>query len=224
MPSTTSKLNDDSDSWVVDDFDFSAEIDMDQWNKERDELVQLSNKDLFSNKVKLSDKEIAAEKKLFKLREEMLTEDPSCATGFYYDKLDALKSSKLYDCLNHMPKTAVHHIHLTAAAPISFLVEKLCYYDFVYFNQKDQMFKVSKKGCDLPGYVKVNELRQYWESSTAFDKYLSDSILLFEGTETQEHHEIWKYFQPKFMMTLGKLTNFYFLFRQSFTIMPNSLK
>ena len=224
MPSTTSKLNDDSDSWVVDDFDFSAEIDMDQWNKERDELVQLSNKDLFSNKVKLSDKAIAAEKKLFKLREEMLTEDPSCATGFYYDKLDALKSSKLYDCLNHMPKTAVHHIHLTAAAPISFLVEKLCYYDFVYFNQKDQMFKVSKKGCDLPGYVKVNELRQYWESSTAFDKYLSDSILLFEGTETQEHHEIWKYFQPKFMMTLGKLTNFYFLFRQSFTIMPNSLK
>lgn len=224
MPSTTSKLNDDSDSWVVDDFDFSAEIDMDQWNKERDELVQLSNKDLFSNKVKLSDKAIAAEKKLFKLREEMLTEDPTCATGFYYDKLDALKSSKLYDCLNHMPKTAVHHIHLTAAAPISFLVEKLCYYDFVYFNQKDQMFKVSKKGCDLPGYVKINELRQYWESSTAFDKYLSDSILLFEGTETQEHHEIWKYFQPKFMMTLGKLTNFYFLFRQSFTIMPNSLK
>jgi len=224
LPSTTSKLNDDSDSWVVDDFDFSAEIDMDQWNKDRDELVQLSNKDLFSNKVKLSDKAIAAEKKLFKLREEMLTEDPTCATGFYYDKLDALKSSKLYDCLNHMPKTAVHHIHLTAAAPISFLVEKLCYYDFVYFNQKDQMFKVSKKGCDLPGYVKVNELRQYWESSTAFDKYLSDSILLFEGTETQEHHEIWKYFQPKFMMTLGKLTNFYFIFRQSFTIMPNSLK
>ena len=183
---------------------------MDQWNKERDELVQLSNKDLFSNKVKLSDKAIAAEKKLFKLREEMLTADPTCATGFYYDKLEGLKSSKLYDCLNHMPKTVVHHIHLTAAAPISFLVEKLCYYDFVYFNQKDQMFKVSKKGCDLPGYVKVNELRQYWESSTAFDKYLSDSILLFEGTETQEHHEIWKYFQPKFMMTLGKLTNFYF--------------
>jgi len=209
LPSTTSKLNDDSDFWVVDDFDFSAEIDMEQWNKERDELVQLSNKDLFSNKVKLSDKAIAAEKKLFKLREEMLTEDPTCATGFYYDKLDALKSSKLYDCLNHMPKTVVHHIHLTAAAPIAFLVEKLCYYDFVYFNQKDQMFKVSKKGCELPGYVKVNELRQYWESSTAFDKYLSDSILLFEGTETQEHHEIWKYFQPKFMMTLGKLTNFY---------------
>lgn len=167
---------------------------MDKWTKERDELVQLSNKDLFSNSVKLSVKAIAAEKKLFKLRDEMLQNDPSICTGFYYDKLAALKSSKLYDCLNIMPKTAVHHIHLTAAASIDFLVHKLCYYDFVYFNQKNQMFKVSKKGCDLPGYVKVNELRQYWESSTAFDKYLCDSILLYEGTRTQEHHEIWKYF------------------------------
>jgi len=157
---------------------------MEKWTKDRDELFLLSNKDLFSNSVKLSDKAIAAEKKLHKLRDEMLAADPSVATGFYYDKLEALKSSKLYDCLNKMPKTVVHHIHLTAAAPISFLVEKLCYYDFVYFNQKDQMFKVSKNGCDLPGYVKVNELRQYWESSTVFDKYLSDTILLFEGVET----------------------------------------
>lgn len=201
--STTCKLNDDSDFWVV-DLECSTEIDMDKWKKERDEMFLLSNKDLFSNSVKLSKKAIAAEKKLHKLRDEMLVADPSIATGFYYDKLDALKSSKLYDCLNVMPKTVVHHIHLTAAAPISFLVDKLCYYDFVYFNQKDQMFKVSKKGCDLPGYVKVNELRQYWESSTAFDKYLHDSILLFEGVATQEHHEIWKFFQPKFMMTLGK--------------------
>jgi hypothetical protein len=124
----------------------------------------------------------------------MLQADPTIATGFYYDKLHALKSSALYECLNKMPKTVVHHIHLTAAAPISYLVEKLCYYDFVYFNQKDLMFKVSKKGCNLPGYVKVNQLRQFWESSTAFDKYLHDAILLKEGTHTQEHHEIWKYF------------------------------
>ena len=69
------------------------------------------------------------------------------------------------------------------------------------------MFKVTKNGCDLPGYVKVNQLRQYWESSTKFDEYLSQTILLFEGTQTQEHHEIWKFFQPKFMMTLGKYYN-----------------
>jgi hypothetical protein len=159
-----------------------SEIDMDKWHKEKEELVLLSNKDLFSNSVKLTDKEMKVEAKLHKIRDKMLDEDETIATGFYYDKLEKLKSSDLYDCLNTMPKTVVHHIHLTAAAPISFLVEKLCYYDFVYFSQKDQMFKVSKNGCDLPGYVQVNQLRQYWESSTTFDQYLHDTILLKEGT------------------------------------------
>lgn len=46
------------------------------------------------------------------------------------------------------------------------------------------MFKTSKKGVDLPGYVKVNELRKYWSKSSDFDKYLYDAILLREGIET----------------------------------------
>lgn len=83
----------------------------------------------------------------------MKQEDDCIITGSYYEKLPKLKSSKLYDILTQMPKTVVHHIHLTASCPIDFLVDKLCYYDFVYFNQKDMMFKVNKNGCDLPGYV-----------------------------------------------------------------------
>jgi hypothetical protein len=105
-----------------------------------------------------------------------------------------LLGSEVYDCLNKMPKPVVHHIHLTAACPIEFLVEQLCYYDYVYYNQKEQLFKTNKNGCDLPGYVKVTDLRKYWARSADFDKFLYDSILLREGTETQEHHEIWKYF------------------------------
>jgi hypothetical protein len=127
-----------------------------RWNKEKDELVILSNKDMFSNSVKLTAKEMSAETKLHRLRDQMLLADETVATGFYYDKLPTLLASPLYECLNVMPKTAVHHIHLTAAASIDFLIRKLCYYDFVYFNQKDQMFKVSKNGCDMPGYVPVN--------------------------------------------------------------------
>ena len=132
----------------------------------------------------------------------MFLEDDTVATGFYYDKLPTLLKSDLYECLNVMPKPAVHHIHLTASCPIEFLVKKLCYYDYVYYNQKDQMFKVSKNGCKLPGYVSVTSLRMYWESSTKFDNYLEETILLREGIQCQEHHEIWKYFQPKFMMTM----------------------
>jgi hypothetical protein len=66
--------------------------------------------------------EISAEKKLMQLREQLFTSDPSIITGFYYDKHEALKNSKLYDALNMMPKPAVHHCHLTAAAPLDYLI------------------------------------------------------------------------------------------------------
>jgi hypothetical protein len=40
------------------------------------------------------------------------------------------------------------------------------------------MFKVSKKGCDLPGYIQVTKLRKYWGDSKSFDKHLKNIILL----------------------------------------------
>jgi hypothetical protein len=85
-----------------------------------------------------------------------------------------------------MPKPVLHHIHLTASCQVDFLVKKLCYYDFVYFSEKDQMFKVdaNKKGLNLDGYVKVTELRKYWSSSTDFDQYLRETILLIQGVST----------------------------------------
>ena len=67
----------------------------------------------------------------------MFEEDSTLVTGFYYDKLENLKKSPLYECLDLMPKPVVHHIHLTAACPVNYLVKKLCYYDFVYYSMKD---------------------------------------------------------------------------------------
>jgi hypothetical protein len=112
----------------------------------------------------------------------MLIEDDVLITGDYYTKLPKLLASSLYDCFDMMPKTVIHHIHLTAACPISFLIKKLCYYDFVYFNQKENMFKVNKNGISMDGYVKVNDLRSYWENSSKFDEYLNEIILLNETT------------------------------------------
>ena len=65
---------------------------MDKWIKKRDELVELSNQDLFSKDIVLSEKEIAAEKKLTKMREDLLLEDATICTGSYYDKLPKLMS------------------------------------------------------------------------------------------------------------------------------------
>lgn len=53
-----------------------------------------------------------------------------------------------------MPKPVVHHVHLTAAAPVEYLV-KLTYKDYVYFNERSYLFKVSKNGIKEDGFVQV---------------------------------------------------------------------
>ncbi len=53
--------------------------------------------------------------------------------------------------LFQMPKPAVHHCHVTAAAPVDFLIE-LTYRDYVYYNDRAQLFKVSKNGITEEGY------------------------------------------------------------------------
>jgi hypothetical protein len=81
----------------------------------------------------------------------MLEEDASLVTGLYYDKLAKLKASPLYEALFQMPKPAVHHCHVTAAAPVDFLID-LTYRDYVYYNDRAQLFKVSKNGITEEGY------------------------------------------------------------------------
>ena len=86
----------------------------------------------------------------------MLHDDDVLITGDFYEKLPKLLGCPLYECLNIMPKTVIHHIHLTASYSIKYLIKKLCYYDYVYFNQKENLFKVNKNGVDAPGYIRVN--------------------------------------------------------------------
>jgi hypothetical protein len=164
--------------------------------KDSHQLLLNSTADHFSNEIELSKRELIAERKLSELRDKLYSEDSTIVTGYYYDKVDKIHNSEVFDCLNKMPKPVLHHIHLTASSPVDFLVSELCYDDFVYFNEREQMFKVdaTKQGLNLEGYKSVTELRRYWSSSTEFDEYLKRSILLIQGVDTQEHHEIWKFF------------------------------
>lgn len=63
-----------------------------------------------------------------------------------------------------MPKPAIHHLHMTGAVSVKFLMD-LTYDDRVYFSEKENNFKVSAKALDLPGYMKVNSLRHYWKDA-----------------------------------------------------------
>lgn len=112
-------------------------MDLAAYNASRDALIKQSNASHFSNHITLTKRAFEAEKRLKKLRAAMFEEDPTCAIGDFYSKLPFLLRSPLYECLNLMPKPAVHHIHLTAAVDINFIVKKILHYDYVYFNKKE---------------------------------------------------------------------------------------
>jgi len=132
--------------------------------QKRLDLVLKSKDCHFSSGIVLDKNEIEVERKLMLLRNEIFKDDPSVVTGFYYDKYKKLQSSRLFEALKAMPKPAVHHCHLTAAAPLDYLI-RLTYKDYVYYSDRDQLFKVSQKGISLDGFEKCTTLRKYWSNA-----------------------------------------------------------
>lgn len=135
--------------------------------------------------------EINAERKLFQLRDEILEKEPGVINGKFPQMRDYLLTTKLYKVLDAMPKPAVHHVHLTAGCPTKFLIE-LTYNDFVYYNDRLMLFKVSKSGMQNEGFISVPTLRKYWGDPKKFDSYLKTKIELSEETiNRQESHVAW---------------------------------
>ncbi len=159
---------------------------------------------MFSSDIELSKAAILAEKKLFQLRDELIETDPCVITGRYFEKSPTIKASRLYEALLAMPKPIVHHLHLTAACDIKFLID-LTYNDYVYYSERKNFFKVSKKPETIEDcFQKVVDLRKHWENSVEFDEMLTAKVLLGQQQIcSKETHQIWENFQPKFMLTLG---------------------
>lgn len=78
-----------------------------------------------------------------KLKHSLLKNDPEIICDSFFNKYNDMKTSLLYEALNNMPKPVLHHVHSTCWAPIDLLI-KLTYKDYVYFNEKEKSFKVSK--------------------------------------------------------------------------------
>ena len=152
----------------------------------------------FSYGTPLSRADEIADKKLRRIRDQMLTDDPTLITGTHYDKLEALKKSPIYEGLKMMPKPAIHHTHLTATATLDFLLS-FTMYDFVYYSEKLSKFIINHEGDVPESYVSCNNLRAYWQNAQSFDDYIKEKILM--RPPVPEDHGIWKSFQHKFDLT-----------------------
>lgn len=166
-------------------------IPFEEWLKERDNMVDLANENCFSNDIILDERETKCEKILAKMREELLTEDTTINTGSYEEKSPKIANSNLFDCLKTMPKPSMAYFYLCSCSP-EWIVKKLLYYDFVYLNEAEGVFKVSKDpNFNESGFIAVNVLRAFWSDSSTFDNHLTNLIMLDkEALAKQEHRAI----------------------------------
>lgn len=101
-----------------------------------------------------------------------------------------------------MPKGGHHHLHLTAAAHIDFLLS-LVYDPVVFYSEKKNTFKVAPQGPpEGQGFINCAQMREYSESDEKCDEYFRNKILLtHKETDTNESETIWQKFQFKFIAT-----------------------
>lgn len=102
----------------------------------------------------LTDAEREADKKLKEIREKVANNGELNRTihDFFQNK-EVMEGSELFSVLNKMPKCAIHHVHTTAANPIEAYLQ-LTYDDRVYYNKRENLFKVYPKHQGvLDGYV-----------------------------------------------------------------------
>ena len=130
----------------------------------------------------------------------------------FFENKEVMENCELFKVLNTMPKGALHHIHTTAANPIDTYL-KLTYDERVYFNSRENLFKVYPKHEGvLDGYVQCTQLRSFYSSPEDFDTMVMNEILLGpKESANMESHAIWKHFQQKFSKVgeIGKFIPFF---------------
>jgi hypothetical protein len=92
----------------------------------------------------LSDEERIADKILakYKAQDRLKDDNFNIVIHDYFTHFDRLRNSKLYKIFDAMPKGGLHHVHTTAAPAVDLYV-KLTYNNFVYFNEREKIFKVA---------------------------------------------------------------------------------
>ena len=76
-----------------------------------------------------------------------------------------------------MPKGGHHHLHLTAACPVEYLID-LTYEDYVYYSEREGQ-NISKDGPSAQaGFIKCNSIRNFKSSAEEFDAMIKNKILL----------------------------------------------
>ncbi len=159
----------------------------------------------------LTAEEKQAEEKLNKLKGELSDDKYNISIHNFFETRPKLLKSKLYEMLNEMPKGALHHLHTTASPSGDFYM-KLTYNDSVYYNEREQLFKVAPKGLHEDGFLRCTDMRKWSKNPDEFDLKIKNLIEMQEHEcMSNESHDIWKHFQHRFTLIndIGKYQEFF---------------
>jgi len=189
--------------------------DREEYFSQRDTIVSKDKQDYFVVDVDdlSTENELKAEAKLQELKRQLSRSGKLFFLEEFYVGKEKAESSELYKWLYEMPKGGLLHYHLTASAPLEFLIS-LTKEDIVYYNIIKNKIVIYPAGEPDEGYVQCNEIRKEWTMEGTFDDFLRQKILLnSKDVSSQDSNQIWKNFQPKFDLTF-QLYNYHHFFKR----------
>lgn len=159
----------------------------------------------FDADIKLSDAEIALDKKLFQLREQFLSDSEAKKISLYNSSFNELKplieSSKLFEILQTMPKGGLLHTHSGGITDVKWIISTARKYQECYvYDQKDNDQFISGqlgffgKGKIPDGFVNLDKKLT---SNPDFEKKLQD-LLTLKRDNLCSYTDYWIEFEKRF--------------------------
>ncbi|MCC9135651.1 hypothetical protein ACFSKU_12920 [Pontibacter silvestris] len=201
----------------------------DDYETQRQKLVQKDSLLSFEGTISLSEKEEAANQKLIALREEMIAYYDSVhffppAHHFFKSK-EHIYSTKLYKILKKIPKGGIQHLHPNAGGSYRWIVERAlqephCY---VYWQPDNKQYikgqiHFFKDGKVPAGFYPIKALN---DTVKAFPDQLY-TLLTFDKSMMGDSVDIWGEFERRFQR-VGGFTSYQPVFEDLCTATFDSL-
>lgn len=159
----------------------------------------------FDADIKLSEEEIALDKKLFQIRKQFISDSEAKKISLYNSSFNELKplieSSKLFEILQTMPKGGLLHTHSGGITDVKWIISTARKYQECYvYDQKDNdqyifgQLAFFEKGKVPDGFVSLDKKLT---SNPGFEKELQD-LLTLRRDNLCSYTDYWIEFEKRF--------------------------
>ncbi|MBB6330996.1 adenosine deaminase CECR1 [Chryseobacterium sediminis] len=159
----------------------------------------------FDADIKLSDAEIALDKKLFQIRKQFLSDTESKKISLYnssfYEIRPLIENSKLYEVLQTMPKGGLLHTHSGGITEVKWIISAARKYQECYvYDQKDNdqfifgQLAFFEKGKVPNGFVSLDKKLN---TNPDFEKQLQE-LLTLKRDNLCSYTDYWIEFEKRF--------------------------